>query len=341
MKNKILLSASLLVPLSGTYAATPLDIPKESGWSGFISGGINATQNKSNLYLGPTGEDDANRYVENKDASAKSKNKLSPSFNLDLRYTLGESRTQFYLGNLIQDSVRLDFSQQLGVRQQIGQNGILSAAYVFSGLANNVWQDPYAFGVARSDTKRDTKGALIGWQNILGSNFSADYTYRNLSIDNEISGQYLYQNNELTSAQMRMLDRNGYSHTSRVSYFYAINQSQYLVPELRYVDNQLEGDAVSNQQYGMLVSYFWRAMPYSLVSNIYLGKTDYTKANPVFDNKTDSTDFAANVMLFRNNIFNMPKLSVYGSLAYGKINSDVEFFNSQLSNFSVGMMYRF
>ncbi|MGL5799287.1 MAG: DUF2860 family protein, partial [Plesiomonas sp.] len=144
-----------------------------------------------------------------------------------------------------------------------------------------------------------------------------------------------------TSEQMQMLDRNGHSHTSRISYFYAINKTQYLVPEFRYINNQLEGESVSNQQYGMLVSYFWRGMPYNLVSNVYLGKIDYNNENPVFGKKTDSTDFAANVILFRNNIFNMPKLSVYGSLAYGKINSDVDFFNSQLSNFSVGMMYRF
>ncbi|MGL5006630.1 MAG: DUF2860 family protein [Plesiomonas sp.] len=342
MKNKILSSPALLVLLStATHAATPFDIPKESGWSGFISGGVNITQNKSNLYLGPTGENDGNKYVEDKNSSVKARSKLAPSFNVDLRYTLGDSRTQFYLGNLIQDSVRLDFSQQVGVRQQVGQSGIFSASYVFSGLANKVWQDPYAFGVDRSDTKRNTRGVQIGWQNILGSNFSADYTYRNLSIKNETSGQLLYQNNELTSTQMQMLDRNGYSNSSRISYFYAINQRQYLIPEFRYVDNQRNGSAMSNQQYGMLVSYFWRSMPYNLVSNIYVGKIDYSQENPIFGKKTNSTDFAANVTLFRSNIFHMPKLSLYGSLAYGEIDSDVTFFNSQLSNLAIGMMYRF
>lgn len=349
MKTKALITLPLLTIAGYANAAGPFDIPTESGWSGFVSAGVNVTRNSSNLYLGPSGEDGANKQVNSLTSDPSGKNQVSPAFNLDLRYTLGDSGTQFYLGNLIQDTVRLDFSQQLGVRQRLGQSGIVSVSYVFSGFPNKVWQDPYAIGTDRSDTRRDINGVQVGWQNIMGSNFSADYSYRDISVDSENSGQFLLNNIDpilgrtLTQQEVNMLKRSGKSHTSKVSYFYAIDQRQSLIPEFRYVDNSLDGDAMSNTQFGGLLSYFWRSedSQYNIVSNLYLGKTDYSDANPVFGQKTDSTDFAANVVLFKNNIFDVKKLSAYAGVAYGEINSDVNFFNTTLTNFTTGLLYRF
>lgn len=349
MKTKALITLHLLTMAGYANAAGPFNIPKESGWSGFVSAGVNVTRNESNLYIGPSGEDGANKQVNSLTSDPSGKNRVSPAFNLDLRYTLGDSGTQFYLGNLIQDTVRLDFSQQLGVRQRIGQSGIVSASYVFSGLPSKVWQDPYALGSNRSDTRRDINGIQLGWQDILGSKFSADYTYRDISIDNENSGQYLLTNQDpilgrtLTPHEVNMLNRSGKSQSTKVSYFYSIDSHQYLIPEFRYVDNALDGDAVSNKQYGGLLTYFWQSSDsqYSVVSNLYLGKTNYSESNPVFGQKTDSTDFAANFVLFKNNIFDMPKLSAYAGLAYGDINSDVNFFNTTLTSVTGGLMYRF
>lgn len=349
MKTKALVTLPLFAITGYANAAGPLDIPTDSGWSGFVSAGVNVTRNTSNLYIGPSGDSGANKQVNSLTSDPSGKNHVSPAFNLDLRYTLGESGTQFYLGNLIQDTVRLDFSQQIGVRQRVGQSGIVSASYVFSGLPNKVWQDPYALGTDRNDTRRDINGVQLGWQNIFGSHFSADYTYRDISVDNENSGHYLLNNQDailgrsLTPHEVNMLNRNGKSQSTKVSYFYAIDSHQYLIPEFRYVDNALDGDAVSNKQYGGLISYFWRSADsqYNVVSNLYLGKTDYSESNPVFGQKTDSTDFAANIVLFKNNIFDVQKLSAYAGLTYGEINSDVNFFNTTLTSFTGGLLYRF
>lgn len=133
---------------------TPIwEIPKQSGWSGFLLGGVNAVSYKSNFYAG----DDSNSRI-NDLGSPDSESGLTPLINADIRYTFADTRTQVFLGNLIQDAIRFDFTQQLGLRQEMGDKGIVATSLVFNAMPVELWSDPFATNVDRSSTDVKSKG---------------------------------------------------------------------------------------------------------------------------------------------------------------------------------------
>lgn len=91
MRNTTLLGLGLLVA-ANAYADLG-DIPKESGWSGFLLGGVNTLNYKSNFYSG----DDNKEHIDSL-GNADSNSTFSPLFDADIRYTFADTRTQVFWG---------------------------------------------------------------------------------------------------------------------------------------------------------------------------------------------------------------------------------------------------
>ena len=106
-------------------------IPKQSGWSGFLLGGINVIDYQSNFY---SGNDDHSTIAGLN--GPQSSSTVAPLLNADIRYTFADTRTQLFLGNLIQDAIRFDFTQQLGLRQELGDKGIVGGSAGIQRHAN-------------------------------------------------------------------------------------------------------------------------------------------------------------------------------------------------------------
>jgi hypothetical protein len=66
--------------------------------------------------------------------------------------------------------VRFDFTQQLGLRQEMGDKGIVATSLVFNVMPVELWSDPFATGVDRSATDVKSKGVRFAWDKIWGSN---------------------------------------------------------------------------------------------------------------------------------------------------------------------------
>ncbi|MGL5490330.1 MAG: DUF2860 family protein, partial [Shewanella sp.] len=173
MRNTTLLGLGLLIT-SNVYANLG-DIPKESGWSGFLLGGVNTLNYKSNFYSG----DDSKEHIDSR-GGADSNSTVSPLLNADIRYTFADTRTQVFLGNLIQDAIRFDFTQQLGIRQEMSDKGIVAGSVVFNAMPIEQWSDPFAIGVTRQSTDIKSKGVRFAWDKIWGSNFYGSLTTRNI-----------------------------------------------------------------------------------------------------------------------------------------------------------------
>jgi len=208
MRTLTLLSLGLLA--ANAAHADLGEIPKQSGWSGFLLGGVNAVSYKSNFYAG----DDSNSRI-NDLGSPDSESGLTPLINADIRYTFADTRTQVFLGNLIQDAIRFDFTQQLGLRQEMGDKGIVATSLVFNAMPVELWSDPFATNVDRSSTDVKSKGVRFTWDNIWGSNFHGSLTSREVDLDEERSGQQY----DLTHGThyASMLDRNGKVHDMEIS----------------------------------------------------------------------------------------------------------------------------
>ncbi|MBP8170167.1 MAG: DUF2860 family protein [Azonexus sp.] len=331
MRKIILATTALLV--TGISQAQINPIAQENGFSGSVTAGAVYGDIASNFY-----KSDEHERIDNL-GSPQGHSVTSPMIRFDLRYTLAESRTQFVLGNQIHDALRFDFTQLLGVRQEIANRGILSAGLVFSGIApNEVWADPYKTNATREETKRDTKGVRLGWEGIMGSRFSVDLTSRRIDIDNEESGR----STTLTADQIAQLDRNGTTSRLRVSYDWEFAPRHFLSPGLIFGKDNLDGKAMRNNTTGFKLDYGFNAGNDTFSASLYLAQQSYDAGHPLFGNrKADSTDYALGVNYLRQGLFGYKWLGGYVNASYGKSDADIDFFNADFKRIGLGLRYKF
>ncbi len=327
---------TILLTLAGSSAHAELNpIPKESGFSGFGQLGATYSEVNSNTLIGP--EKSESQRLDSLNSQASSTGSRA-DLNLDLRYTFAESRTQLFLGNVIQDALMLDFTQQLGVRREMGNKGIGSVAFVFSGIPGQVWEDPYQTSRNREDTDRSSSGFRLGWDGIWGSPFSATYTYRNIEIDDEHSGDSI---SWLTNAERAELDRNGKSQDLNLTYNWRLENGSLLSPGLNFTRNDADGEAASYDRFGGQLTYSVLQPKYSLITNILVNRVEYDGVNPVFGQTVEADEWGLNATFMWHQLMGVDKLSAVVSASYGESDANVDFFDTDLSRISTGLLYRF
>ena len=327
---------TILLTLAGVSAHAEINpIPKQSGFSGFGQLGASYSEVNSNILIGPEKSESQRLGSLNSQASSTGSR---ADLNLDLRYTFAESRTQLFLGNVIQDALMLDFTQQFGVRREMGDKGIGSVAYVFSGIPGEVWRDPYQTGSDREDTDRSSSGMRLGWDGIWGGPVSATYTYRNIEIDDEHSGDSI---SWLTNAERAELDRNGESHELNLTYNWRLENGSQLTPGLTYSRNDSDGAAASYDRFGGQLTYALMTRKFSLVTNMLMNRVEYDGVNPVFGRTVEADEWALNATFMWHQLMGVDKLSALVAASYGESDANVDFFDTDLSRISTGLLYRF
>ena len=329
MRIGLLLSMGMLVA-SGVQAEALGAISEESGFSGSVLAGASVGETKSNFATGSAGSE----RIDALSAAAQQRH-LDPVINGDLRYTFASIGSQLFLGNLIQDAIRGDGTQQFGLRQQLGDKGIVAGSLVFNATPVKVWRDPFAVGVEREQSDVRSRGARLAWDNIWGSAFSGSVTSRDVKVDGESSGE------QYGRAVMGMLDRNGRVNSAEVSYQFRLTDDQFLEPALRYEKADLAGSAESYVSKGLQLTYAKTSPRWSFVSNLYLGKRDYDEANPLFGLRADSRDMAIDATLFWHQLFGIAPLSALLSASYATANSGIDFYDIRATSITTGLLYRF
>ena len=126
-----------------------------------------------------------------------------------------------FLGTSLEDAVTLDGAAQFGVRKDLGATGVLQAGYLFSGIPTQAWADPYAEGVEREEVDRDSSGLRLRWDRVMGSAFELTFSYRDISVDEERSGQGVLSV-ACDVACQDLLRRDGDQYSFDVSYLYKL-----------------------------------------------------------------------------------------------------------------------
>jgi hypothetical protein len=141
--------------------------------------------------------------------------------------------------------VTLDGVTQLGARKDIGAAGILQGGLLFSGIPTQVWEDPYAEGVRRKETDRDSTGVRVEWDRILGTAFDLTFSYRDISIDTDRSGEGV-TSVSCDAVCQELLRRDGDQYSFDVSYLYRLGEGgRHLVrPMVRYTTDDRDGEAI-------------------------------------------------------------------------------------------------
>lgn len=336
---------SLILAL-GTSAITPIasaidPIPQTPGWRGFVVGGVGYTELKSNLVAGNGVLDIGRDTINSVSDAPRSDDAVHPIVTGEVNYTF-ENQWQVFLGTSLEDAVTLDGAAQFGVRKDLGAVGVLQAGYLFSGIPTQAWADPYAEGVKRKEVDRDSSGMRLRWDRVMGSPFELTLSYRDISVDDEASGQGV-QSVACNLSCQDLLRRDGDQYSFDVSYLYKVGDGtrHLLRPLVRYSVDDRDGDAISSDSYRLQLSHVFLGQGYTVASNVAYGASSQDAPNPIFGRKTDSQRFAVDSTLFYRLPVASGRWQAVGNILWGQDDSDVRFHDSDVFMVSVGAMYRF
>ncbi|BBO67534.1 hypothetical protein DSCA_14640 [Desulfosarcina alkanivorans] len=324
------------------YALDP--VPNESGFSGFIRAGAGVLKYESNMVAGNNLMDVGDETINSLTDEPDSETTGMGMFNFELAYTFASTRTQLTLGSQIEDIARLELGQQLAVKQELPDKSILSIGFLFSGIPTEVWEDPYLTDSARQETDRDSTGARLVYDRILGSSFEFRYSYRSIEIDNEESG--LSPSLGLSPAERGLLRRDGDNHYLDLNYRFDFGDRHRLVSGITYFNEDRDGDAMSNSGMDFQLTYFFFNDPVTLVVNGLVGWADFDEDNPIYDKAREDDRYAAGVQYYYKNPFGWKPLghedfSVFASGSYLLEDADIDFYDTEVITALAGVLFRF
>jgi len=324
-----------------------LPIPQESGFSGFVNVGAGVIGFESNMIAGNNISDTSGNRIDSLTASPDSETNATPVLNFEAAYTFGETRTQVFAGNKLEDLVRYDTSTLAGLRQELPDKSIVSVAYVFTSFPTSVWEDPYVVNANRSETDRSADGLRLGFDRILGSKFEVEFTWRDITIDTERSGEAQTKATptnpyEITADQATLLNRNGNMYSGKVTYTYPFEGLKHiLIPTLEYSTYDLDGGAMAFDRYGMLLSYVLNTQKVNFITNLYYARSDFDEKNPIYVEKRNDDIFGATFSAFYKKFLGVPKMNLVGTVAVYDSDSNIDFYDGQISLATLSVLYRF
>jgi hypothetical protein len=326
----------------GAQAAAIEPIPQTPGWRGFVVMGGGYTDLKSNTVAGNNLIDIGQPVIDSVAQRPRSDDTFHPVITGEINYTFGGGWQAFF-GTSLEDAVTLDGVTQLGARKDLGSDGgVLQGGFLFSGIPTQVWEDPYAEGVRRRETDRDSTGVRLEWDRILGSAFDVTLSYRDISIDTERSGQGVLSV-ACDAACQELLVRDGDQYSFDVSYLYRLGEGgRHLVrPLVRYTIDDREGEAISSDGYRLQLSYVFLGQGYSVASNLAYGSSSHDARNPIFGARLDADGIVVDTTLFYRLPVESGRWQAVGSVLWGESDSDVAFHDNEVFMISAGLMYRF
>jgi hypothetical protein len=316
-------------------------IPNQSGFNGYIQPGVGYLKIKSNMVAKFASFDLSDDRINSINDEPNSESEAVVTLPFEIAYTFAGTRTQLFLGSQLIDLLRFDFSQQLGIRQEIGSLGVLQGGVLFSGIPSKVWKDPYVEDQNRKDTTRDSTGARLVWDQILGSGFQLQYTYRKIDISSEKSGEFL----GLDSADRNRLDRNGDIHQGTVLYRFKFGKEHRLTPEFIIGYDDRDGDARTNNNYGAQLTYSYLGDPIILILNGYYSYADYDKKNPIYDKTQEDDAYGVGATVYYKNpwnwsLFGSKPMNFFVTGAYYYNDSNIDFYKEEVVLATAGVLFR-
>lgn len=323
----------LFLVLSNSLCAKTEKIDAESGFSGFVGGGVGVINYKSNMFKGLSDDNYEHHGLNN---SSEDMSQAFPVYNLNIQYTLSNMHTQFFFKSFEQDSLRFDFTQQLGMLHKTENIGTLSIGYIFPLVKSKTWKDPYSNG-ERDETDMTSRGGRISWEQVFGSLFNVAYTSRLFDVKSERSGEEL----GLSESERKLLDRNGITNEIEFSYNWFLSRDNLIQPRFSYLIADLDGNAMSYDMKKLQLSYLHDNVDWSVSNDLFFSTLSYDKENPIYRNKANADEYGFTSTVSIHDIANINDLDTYISMSYSKLNSDIAFYDSYSKMLTIGLLYIF
>jgi len=347
-----ILTASLLI----TSAMAIEPIQKEAGFSGFVLMGGGYLAYENNEIAGNRLFNVQDSTLDNYGSPTEKKIGI-PIFTGTVRYTLENKKTEFFIGNSLEDYLRMDATLALGVRHQFDGIGILGIRLLASTTPTDVWEDPFYKDGNRNDTERKSAGIGLKWESIMGSNFEVDIRARNISFDNDRNGASLNENLTgngpagtptgdhgavyISNAGQKLLEREGTLTSIEGLYTWNIDGNNFLIPSLKFTNDDRDGDARDSTRADLQLSHIFMNKTWIVASSLYVGSSSYDKDNPVFLKKQDTDYVGGGINLTYKDIFGWKDWALNAGAYASKGDSDIEFYDTNILLATAGIAYSF
>ena len=327
--------------INNAHSQALRSIPEESGFGGHINIGIGTARVESNMLAGLDvfgGLEFGDDTIDSLFSRPDSETETFPLPNFEVNYTFAPQRTQIYIGNLLEDFIRLDATNQLGVRYEFKNKSIFTAGYLFTPIATEVWADPYVVNRPRVETDRDTTGIRFTVAKIGGTGLELQYTKRNIDIDDEFSG--LTQLG-LAPVQAALLDREGDLESLKVTYSLKLGERNRLAPAITYTDFDLDGDAMANDRIALQLTHLYIGERFNFITNAHFSDADYDAVNPIYGKKRDDDIYGIGFIVVDKKIFGDSKWQGTIMINYHESDSNINFYDTKATLIGVTAFRRF
>jgi len=255
----------------------------------------------------------------------------------EIKYTFKNKKWQLYFGGSLLDIVRLDLVQQFAVRMFPGDKGYVSLGILGTGVPVSVWSDPYATGIEREETERNSLGFRFEWLHIGPTNLGIQYDFRANALT-EQSGMFL----RLSDAERRLLDRNGFAQRIQINYYQQLSKAHTLIPAVIYRHINTKGTAKKGYGISADVSYGYTKKRFTSAANVAFGYRKYVAENPIYQKKQRNHEFSVTENVFYR-INSNPKMALLltSSVSYVLSESNIEFHSQNGFLFQIGMILKY
>jgi hypothetical protein len=229
------------------------------------------------------------------------------------------SGTDFYLSS--------EGDLTLGVAHDFEFGSLRSELLYRSG---EVWENPYLTGVKRKETDVDEFGVRLGLSEIMGTGLEFDYTFTDVSVDDDTVGD-LYE----------ALDRSGSRHEINVAYSLPFAGSHALIPGVTYEKGDMDGDAESYDRYALNLGYRYTDKCFLFDTTLSAGVVEYDDTHPLYSKTRDDSIYSIESRLTWLKPFGYDNYSVSVTSGYTHHDSNIDFFDSNESMVGFGIGYSF
>ncbi len=327
----------MLLSTASVHALAP--IPDTTGVTGFISLGLGVADVESSFLAEAVGQDLGDKNISSL-GSPEGESIGLPVAAFELSYVF-DGKTQLYVGNLLEDYLTFDFSTRFGVRHNLGNAGRVGLSALQSPITAKVWKDPYATGVDRDSMDRDTTGFRVSWDDIFGSGLEIRFSSREIDLDDEQSGNG-FAGPPLSPAEIASLDRNGDFSQINIRYLLSKNETNRFILGVTGREGDLDGSAMNFDSTSIELDYLYTpSKDLTVVTTLVVGSRDFDEINPVFNQKADSDFTAFTVAGFFPGLFGFKDWTANASLVIAQDDSDVNFFDANITMLTFGFLHRF
>ncbi len=245
---------------------------------------------------------------------------------LDLRYILTESKTQLYFGTPTDGE---NYEVGAGVIQPFSQLGNLTAIIAISA-GTEEWENPYETDVTREKTDLNELSIKLKLARVGTTAFDISLLNKNIRLENDEIGKLLPD-----------LEREGTVNNVQLSYAFSINQTNRIIPGLKVEKADLEGGANSYDKAELNLHYIRFSRTFVLMLQASASNALYKDIHPLYDETRNETGVGLGVRARIPNLFDIQSLHTNMSISGERIDSNIDFFDSQTIDVVLTLGYSF